>query len=127
MTNAQINIDITVQSRRREEDEPFKPTSVVNTDWHRVTDLNTYQSASISISEEIYAYVLSQRSGGWENFVNISIRLNNVTAATMGAGAYPLAKGNRNAGLTGEEVVSASSIEEALNSIIVDLKQKAKY
>lgn len=127
-TNAKLNIDIVVQSRKRLDDEPFRPTEIVNSDFHVETDLDNYPTLVETIADKVWDYISEQRALGWENSAAISIRLDNAThTPNIGAGVVPLAKGHRDAALTGEEITSAAVIRDFVQGIILDLKHRSKY
>lgn len=124
--NAEVRINASVQSRRRST-EPFRPTDISVHDFHAVTDLDAYLSVTPTISGVIWEFLQAQRAELWENYVQLEIRLDNVTAVPMGKGAYPLPKGHRSMGLTGSEITDQEIIERSINNAIAELKQKARY
>lgn len=125
--NAQLNIDITVQTRKRLVEEPFRPTRTDSYDFHWVTDLEHYLPLLTTIGNNVFADVVSRREPYAESTVHVSIRMENVTHPEPAAGVVPLPKGHFDAALSDEEVVSAKVVSDLLSTLIGNLKNTAKY
>lgn len=121
-----VNINISVQSRQVLE-EVFHPTDVNIETFQAKTNLDEYLSVTPTICGVVWAWLEEQRALQRENFLQFEIRLDNATAVAMGAGAYPLPKGHRSAGMTGSAATSQEVIERAINEIVADLRQRARY
>lgn len=122
-----VQFSVGVQSRKMNMGEAFTPTNIHNETFQLHTDLDEYLSRLPAFAEVIYEYILDQRADGWINFLQIEVRLDNATAVPMGAGAYPLPKGHRSAGLTGDVITDQEVIEKSLSNIVADLQQAARY
>lgn len=125
--NATVDIKIGVQTRKRFDDEPFRPTRAWSSNWHWTTSLDTYASLSAGMATEVFAYAANERAQGGETTTHLAIRLDNVTHPATGAGVVPLQKGHMDTAYTDLEFASAEVLQNEINTIITHLKQTAKY
>lgn len=124
---ARVDISVGVQSKKMRTEERWTPTTVSNETLNYETILDDYLTKTSEVADEINSIVQARKENGWEVFVHFNVRLDNVTHVPVAKGVLPLAKGHRDAGMTHLELTSKSAIENFLNEIVADLKQKARY
>lgn len=125
--DAVVDIKISVHSRKRMWDEPFKPTRTYTSSWHWPTTLSAYALLTPTIADEIVGYIASERAQVAETTTHVSIRLDNPTHPITGKGVIPLAKGHMDTAYTEAEITSTQFLITEIDKIISHLKAGAKY
>lgn len=125
--NADVNIDISVASRRRNNSLPFRPTITYNQEFHYKTDLTNYLSILNGVASDIITYVSGQRALLAENITHIAVKLDNPTHPPTAKGVVKLPKGHWDVALSDLETQTTNDIVNLLQTIIGNLKNTAKY
>lgn len=125
--NADVDIKVGVQCRKRMWDEPFRPTNTYSANWHRDTDLDNYNSITGPLAQEIFSFIEDERAGMAQTTTHISIRVSNPTHPTPAAGVVPLAKGHFDITLSDGDIANSETIREAMEALIVNMRNTAKY
>lgn len=123
----EVRIQVGQQSKVRLNSEPFRPTKTYSAVFQYSTNLDDYQDTTAAAADEIWTHLVSERALGAEITTHCAVWLDNVTHPVAAKGVVKLPKGHIDTALSDLEFVSAQTLEDHLNNLVLNLRTNAKY